>query len=101
MAMAERISEPSTQFTNVLREQKERVIAALLDDKTIPATPILRDEEILRPMEYVTLVYELHHVHLLELEADGFVTFDRNADVVRRGSDFDTLDTKSICEIMQ
>ena len=85
----------------MLREQKERVIAALLDNKTIPATPILRDEETLRSVEYVTLVYELHHVHLLESEADGFVTFDRNEDVVRRGSEFDTLDTKFIWEIMQ
>ena len=96
MGMTEQPSESSTQFPNALREQKERVIAALLDDNPIPATPILRDEETLRSVEYVTLVYELHHVHLLELEADGFVTFDRSGDVVGRGHDFDALELRDL-----
>ena len=79
-------SESSVQ--TALREQKGRVIYALLEDETIPATPILCDDETLSCEEYVTLVYELHHVHLPELRADGFVKFDRHRDEVRRGERF-------------
>ncbi|WP_459886360.1 DUF7344 domain-containing protein [Halostagnicola bangensis] len=81
-------SESSEQFETALREQKGRVICALSEDVTIPATPILWDDETLSCEEYVTLVYELHHVHLPELRADGVVEFDRHSDEVKRGERF-------------
>ncbi|WP_226479543.1 DUF7344 domain-containing protein [Natrinema amylolyticum] len=86
--MSRQSSERSKEFLTVLREQKGRILSALLEDGTIPATPILWDDETLSCEEYVTLVYELHHVHLPELKADGFVEFDRHRDEVRRGERF-------------
>ena len=84
-------SESSEQFETALREQKGRVLCALIEDRTISATPILLDDETLSCEEYITLVYELHHVHLPELRADGVVEFDRHRDEVRRGEGFDGL----------
>lgn len=81
-------SESSEQFVTALREQKGRVVFALSDDVTMPATPILWDDESLSSEEYITLVYEFHHILLPELSADGFVEFDRDRDVVRRGERF-------------
>lgn len=91
MVMSKQPSESSEQFVTTHREQKRRVIFALLEEVIIPATPILWDDETLSCEEYVTLVYELHHVHLPELRADGFVEFDRDRDEVRRGERFDSF----------
>ena len=86
--MSEQPSESSEQFVTALREQKSRVLSALVGDVTIPATPILGDDETLSCEEYVTLVYELHHVHLPELRADGLIEFDHHRDEVGRGERF-------------
>lgn len=84
-------SESSEQFETALREQKERILCALVEKRTISATPILWDDEILSSEEYITLVYELHHVHLPELRVNGVVEFDRHKDEVGRGEYFDGL----------
>ena len=73
----------------VLREQRRRVLAALADEERIDASPVVRATEVLSAAEHVTLVYELHHVHLPALEAAGLVTFDRSAGEVSRGPRFD------------
>jgi hypothetical protein len=86
--MSKQLSESNEQFETALREQKRRVIVALLEDETIPATPVLLDDETLSSEEYVTLVYELHRVHLPDLRADGVIEFDRGSDEVRRGEQF-------------
>lgn len=76
-------------FQTALRTQQERVIAALAAEETIDATPIVRGDETLSCEEIVTLVYELHHVHLPELQAAGVIEFDRCEDRVSRGESFD------------
>lgn len=76
-------------FRTVLREQRQRMVAAVAAAETVDAMPILQDDENLSCEEYVTLVYELHHVHLPELQASGIIEFDRCEDTVRRGPRFD------------
>ncbi|MFP8954890.1 hypothetical protein ACLI4Z_18300 [Natrialbaceae archaeon A-arb3/5] len=83
--MSEQLSKSTEQFETALRGQKRRVIVAILEDATIPTTPILWDDETLSSEEYVTLVYELHHVHLPELRANEVIEFNRGRDEVRRG----------------
>lgn len=74
---------------SVLSAQPRRVVRALRDHESRDAGPILRRDETLECGEYVTLVYELHHVLLPALEDDGLVEFDRRRDAVTRGSKFD------------
>ena len=83
---------PSSEaLATVLGSQKWRVLAALLETDRLDADPILRDDESLDSEAYVSLVYELHHVHLPELAAAGFVRFDRQADKVTRGPLFEAI----------
>lgn len=83
--------ERNERLETALREQPRRVIAALVDDEPLDATPILRDDEVLSCEEYVTLVYEFHHVVLPELATAGLVRFDRLEDEVRRGEQFEAV----------
>ncbi|MFC6718955.1 hypothetical protein ACFQGT_14225 [Natrialbaceae archaeon GCM10025810] len=87
--MSEQVASSREDFQTALRNQQERVVAAVAADETIEATPIIRDDETLSCEEYVTLVYELHHVYLPELQAAGVIEFDRREDVVSRGEGFD------------
>ncbi|WP_226008041.1 hypothetical protein [Natrinema salinisoli] len=91
MTVSEQSSEHSEQLVTTLRKQKERVVLALVEEKTIDTTPILRGDESLSTEGYVTLVYELHHVELPELEADDIIQFDHHQDEITRGKRFDTL----------
>lgn len=77
-------------FVTALREQPQRVLTALGEEETVDATPILREDEeaVLSCEGYITLVYELHHVHLPELETAGLVEFDPRAGTVMRGPRF-------------
>ena len=83
------VASGSPGFRAVLRAQKRRVLEAVAEEGTIDGSPILRDGEVVSAEEYSTLVYELHHVHLPELEAAGGIEFDREEDTVRRGPRFD------------
>ncbi|WP_255194656.1 DUF7344 domain-containing protein [Natronobeatus ordinarius] len=87
--MSEQVASSREDFQTALRKQQERVVAALAAEEMIDATPIVRDDETLSCEEYVTLVYELHHVHLPELQAAGVIEFDRREDIVYRGERFD------------
>jgi len=87
--MSEQVASSREDFQTALREQQERVVAAVAAEETIDATPIVRDNETLSCEEYVTLVYEHHHVHLPELQAAGVIEFDRREDIVSRGERFD------------
>lgn len=87
--MSEQAGSSQEDFRTVLREQQQRVVAALTAEETIDATPVIQEDEVLSCEEYVTLVYELHHIHLPELQAAGVVEFDRREDVVSRGERFD------------
>lgn len=87
--MTEGTASSREDFETALREQRRRVVAALAAEETIDATPILEEDEALSNEEYITLVYELHHVHLPQLQADGVITFDRREDSIRRGTDFE------------
>ncbi|WP_415381272.1 hypothetical protein [Halosimplex sp. TS25] len=87
--MSEQVASSREDFQTALRTQQERVVAALTAAETIDATPIVRDDETLSCEEYVTLVYELHHVDLPELQAAGLIEFDRREDIVSRGARFD------------
>jgi len=75
----------------VLSAQQRRVLRALLEDRSRPANPILREEERLGSVEHLTVCYELHHVLPPELADAGLVTFDRGEDEVRRGTRFDEV----------
>lgn len=87
--MSKQATSSPEDFQTVLRQQKERVVAALAAEEAIDAMPILQDDETLSCEEYITLVYELHHVHLPELQAAGVIEFDRYDETVRRGPCFD------------
>ncbi|WP_436926673.1 hypothetical protein [Halosimplex amylolyticum] len=87
--MSEQAASCRDDFRTVLRKQQQRVVAALAAEETIDPTPIIRDDEALSCEEYVTLVYELHHVHLPELQAGGVIEFNRPEETVRRGTYFD------------
>lgn len=91
MTVSEQSSEHSEQLVTTLRKQKGRVVLALVEEKTIDTTPILRGDESLCTEDYVTLLYELHHVELPELEADGIIQFDRHQDEITRGKRYDAL----------
>ncbi len=78
-------------LATALGAQKWRVLAALLETDRLDADPILRDDESLGSEAYVSLAYELHHVHLPELAAAGFVRFDRRTDEVTRGPLFEAI----------
>lgn len=75
----------------VLSAQPRRILRALLGESLREAEPVLWRDETLGPEEYVTLCYELHHVVLPELEAEGLVEFDRGADQVSRGPRFEDV----------
>lgn len=85
----EQPAESSEQLATALRAQQRRIVDSLAEQPTVDATPILRADERLSSPEYVTLVYELHHVHLPELARRGLVRFDRRTAVVTRGDRFD------------
>jgi len=78
-------------LATALGAQKWRVLAALLEADRLDADPILRDDESLDSEAYVSLVYELHHVHLPKLAAAGFVRFDRQVDEVTHGPLFEAI----------
>ena len=86
--MGERGDSRRGDFVTMLRAQQQRVMTALETAEPIDAVPIIRDEETLSCEEYVTLVYELHHVYLPELQTAGLVNFDRCEETVRRGPRF-------------
>lgn len=75
-------------FETVLQEQQQRFVTALAETAPLDVSPIVYEDERLDAAEYVTLVYELHHVQLPELEAAGLVMFDRQDDEVTRGPRF-------------
>lgn len=89
LEMSEQVTSSREDFQTALRKQQERVVAAVAAAETIDATPIVRDDETLSCEEYVTLVYELYHVHLPELQAAGIIEFDRREEIVSRGERFD------------
>lgn len=89
LEMSEQIASRREEFRTVLREQQQRVVDALATGETIDATPILQEDDALSSEEYVTLVYEFHHVHLPELEAGGVIEFDRREETLRQGTSFD------------
>ena len=72
----------------VLSAQPWRVLRALLKDGSMPADPILCEDETLDSEEHLTVCYELHHVLLPELADEGLVEFDRDEDEIRRGPKF-------------
>ena len=75
----------------VLSAQQWRVLCALLDERVLPADPILREGETLSAEEYITACYELHHVLLPELAERRFVEFDRSEGDIKRGTRFEEL----------
>ena len=90
MRKTEREATSGGDFEMALQEQQQqRMLAELDEEKTLDATPIIRHDEKLSCEEYLTLVYELHHVHLPELQSNGVVEFDRQEDVVTRGARFE------------
>ena len=88
MRKTEREATNDGDLEMALQEQQQRVLAGLEEEKTLDATPIIRHDENLSSEEYLTLVYELHHVHLPKLQSNGLVEFDRQADEVTRGAQF-------------
>lgn len=89
MEVNEREESRHGDFVTALQEQQQRVIAALEREEPIDAAPIIRDEETLTCEEYVTLVYELHHVHLPELRDARVIEIDRCEETLRQGTNFD------------
>lgn len=89
LEMSGQATSDHEDFRTVLWKQQQRVVAAVAAEEATDATPILQDGEALSSEEYVTLVYELHHVHLPELQAAGVIEFDRREETVRRGPCFD------------
>lgn len=87
--MTEMAASRRADFRTALGEQRQRVVAALETAEPRDATPILLEDEALSCEEYVTLVYELHHVYLPELQAAGVLEFDRREETVSRGARFD------------
>ena len=94
-----------TRIESVLSAQQGRVLRALLEERSIPADPILCKGETLDYEEYLTVCYELHHVLLPELSDMKFVEFDRFEDEVRRGVNYLgvkprglSVDSRSNCE---
>lgn len=87
--MSKQDASSCDDFRTVLREQQQRVVAAVAGEETIDATPIIRDDEVLSSEEYVTLVYELHLVHLPGLHSVGIIEFNQREEKVRRGPRFD------------
>lgn len=87
--MSEQGTLSGGDFRTVLGEQRQRVVDAVSKEETIDATPIIRDDEDLSSEEYVTLVYELHHIILPELQASGVIEFNRRQETVRQGMHFD------------
>lgn len=85
--MTERETMRDGDLETALQEQKQRVLSGLDEEKTLDATPIIQNKD-LSCEEYITLVYELHHVHLPELQSNGLVEFDRQEDEVTRGAQF-------------
>lgn len=85
-------------FVTALQEQQQRIVAALETAESVEAAPITLDDEILSCEEYVTLVYELHHVHLPELQAAGVVDFDRREETVLRGPRFNEMSQPTQCD---
>ncbi|WP_206424962.1 hypothetical protein [Halosimplex salinum] len=94
--MSEQAASSRDDFRTVLGDQQRRVVAAVATEKTIDPTPIVRDDEVISCEEYVTLVYELHHVQLPELEAGGVIEFDRREETVSRGTHFD--EARPLCK---
>lgn len=75
----------------ILSAQPWRLLCALHEETPRPADPILRAEERLDGEAHVTLCYELHHVVLPGLAADGVVTFDSEEGTVGRGPQFEIV----------
>lgn len=78
-----------TPYSRLLATQKRRFLHALATDDPVAADPIVHADERVDSERYEDLCYELHHVILPELAAAGLVEFDRAADEVARGPEFD------------
>jgi hypothetical protein len=75
----------------ILAAQPWRLLCALHEESPRDAGPVLRADERLDGQARETLLYELHHVLLPELAADGFVELDRTTETVRPGPRFELL----------
>jgi len=81
----------ASRIESVMSAQPRRILRALLTDASMEAEPVLWRNETLGCEEHVTLLYELHHVILPELEENGLVEFDRHDEQVRRGPRFNAI----------
>jgi hypothetical protein len=79
------------QLGPVLSAQPWRILCALREDSPRDADPVLRADEQLDGEAYETLWYELHHIVLPELAADGLVEFVSAEEQVWRGPQFETV----------
>lgn len=80
-----------TTFDVLAETYRRRLLMTLLahnsqdDDQWIPADVVVSDEDIDRPTVSMT------HIHLPKLEDMGFIEWDRDANEVRKGPQFEEV----------
>lgn len=88
MSPGKQAATTNQSLETALTAQPQRLIDALREESTLDATPIIQDDETHTSENYVTLVYEFHHVILPALEDSGLIEFDRDSETVTRGPQF-------------
>lgn len=76
-------------FEALADEYRRQLLFELLDRN--PRTVVTRPESPRTQFETDDATVRKHHVHLPKLEADGFIDWDRNAQVVTKGPAFDEI----------
>lgn len=83
-------SVPDAMFRALADKRRRRLLIALLEHDPgddLPVPDVVRPDD--QPVE--TLGLELHHVHLPVLEDRGFVEWDREANSVSAGPNFEEI----------
>ena len=78
-------------FESLSREQRRRLLLQLLEHNPLDESKIYRGDDTSDEDESKRFRVQMYHIHLPKLAAYGFIDWDRNEHVIRKGSNFEKI----------
>lgn len=78
-----------TLFRMLAEQQRRRVLVRLLNDEELAAEPGVANADASPRAK--TRQLKVHHLHLPQLEAAGYIMWNRDRNTVERGPEFETI----------